>query len=43
MSYELVCGVCDCITVVHETTESDEIPMFCPMCGTEIEADQIED
>ena len=33
--YTLECDVCGVTTVV--IVEADEEPLFCPMCGTEIE------
>lgn len=41
--WELVCEVCDCITVVSEETESGEVPSFCPMCGTPVDAEELQD
>jgi rRNA maturation endonuclease Nob1 len=41
--FELVCGVCDCITVVSEETESGETPQFCPMCGSPVEAEDLQE
>lgn len=39
--WELVCGVCDCITIVREETVTEEVPSFCPMCGTECESTEV--
>ena len=40
--HELVCGVCDCITVVREVTATEEVPSFCPMCGTQCDVEEVE-
>ena len=37
--YTLECDVCGVTTVV--IVEEDEEPLFCPMCGTEIEIGQV--
>jgi anaerobic selenocysteine-containing dehydrogenase len=42
LMHELVCGVCDCITVVREVTATEEVPSFCPMCGTTCDVEEVE-
>ena len=39
-TYDIHCEVCEAVTEVYvDVAEVDEIPCFCPMCGSSVDLD----
>ena len=44
MMYHISCSICDILTKVSVVYESDDdIPRFCPMCGSDVDVDEVEE
>ena len=37
-----ICNICTCVKITANATV-DEIPRFCPMCGSDADAEEIDD
>ena len=37
-----ICNICTCVKITANATE-DEIPRFCPMCGSDADAEEVDD
>lgn len=43
MTYHVSCSICDILTKVSVVYEDEEIPRFCPMCGSDVDVDELEE
>lgn len=43
MEYRIECPICDIQTTVEVHYDDESIPAHCPMCGSDVEAESLED